>query len=185
MKTFKQFLTELTATTKDGHQITTYFETEQGSKYILSDKNESKRIKSVHANTGGADAGLKTWKSHCLFVPHEDEVMANAPQFMIHRFKHHAPHFEGNQMGFFVLDNGKWRVANKSDAYPKSFAPGSNTDGPILFRISKTPTVGFNVVEYDLANKMLAGYHLGSPVSKIKKISELTQDEVTAFADQK
>ena len=44
--------------------ISTYFETSQGSKYLLSDAGETKRWKSAHANTGGEDAGIP---NRCLY----------------------------------------------------------------------------------------------------------------------
>ena len=54
--------------------ITTYFETAQGSKYLLSGKGETKRWKSAHANTGSEDSGkdlvysfLRDWAQSTSF----------------------------------------------------------------------------------------------------------------------
>ena len=59
-------LFEIAVKSKSGNDVVLYFETEQGSKYILTDKNESKRIKSVHSNAD--DSGLKDWYQKCVFV---------------------------------------------------------------------------------------------------------------------
>jgi hypothetical protein len=63
--------------------ITTYFETAQGSKYLLSDRGETKRWKSAHANTGGEDSGLKEWYPNSMFVPQEDQDQMMAYEHLL------------------------------------------------------------------------------------------------------
>jgi hypothetical protein len=178
-------LSEIKAVTKDGHDITTYFETAQGSKYLLSAKGESKRIKSHHANTGGEDVGVKAWMQHCVFVPNTHETAANCYTFLASKFKHITIYMDGSSNISFKVYDTAWRDATNNDAFPKAVKSGILKDIKIEFPFVKVPKIGFNVVEFNIgANKMVSSYHLGSPVSKVKSIDALTRDELEAFKDK-
>jgi hypothetical protein len=169
-------------TTPFGSNVTTYFETAQGSKYILTSNNECRRIKSVHANTGGDDQGLKKWNSNAVFVSPEFTYQANAYQFLYHRVDHVLVHISGDLLALCLVENGKWRVAKMSEAYPKGVAAGAAKEGPIAFKFTKTPTVNFNIVEYNLkAKNIISSYHYGSPVSVIKPIAEISPEILASF----
>ena len=150
-----------------GNKITTYFETEQGSKYILTDKNESKRNKSSHSNTGGEDKGLHEWKDHCIFVNSKFEYFANAPQFLANTFKldEIKVSTKNNKLAFYH----KGEILKFKDAYPKS-----GGDQPLVFEYTLKPTKDFNCVEYTLKSDgySIKVWHFGSKVSKIEPISD-------------
>jgi hypothetical protein len=173
-------LYELNVTTKDGHQINTYFETEQGSKYILSAKNESRRIKSVHANTGGADAGLQRWYGRCVFVDPKFEYEANAPQFLIGKgIKIYISEANG-KIAFYHKVDGKFAILTWTDAYPKS----NKGAKPLVFEFSLKPANGLHAVEFNAdSTKLVKSYHFGSKISTVKKLSDLSKDEILAFKD--
>ena len=175
-------LFELKATTKTGNPIEVYFETDQGSKYILSSKNESKRIKSYHANTGGEDQGLHKWYERCVFVAAKYVHEANSPQMLINKgFKVYLSE-KGSKIAFYQRVDRKFEVLTWDDAFPKS----NRGKVPLVFEFTETPTKGFSVVEFNInpATKELKSYHFGSPVSLIKKFSELTDQEALAFKDK-
>ncbi len=180
--TFKQYLREAAAAASpSGAKITTYFETDQGSKYLLSDKNESKRIKSVHANTGGDDQGVKKWFPHCVFVADKFQYIANAPMFLMNQLGKISNIFisvKGTRVAFYKKVNDKFEICTYDDAYPKS----KKGPVPLVFDCSLKPAVGLSVVEWSAnANGSLINYHMGSPVSVIKNINDLSDDEVNAF----
>jgi hypothetical protein len=185
MITFKQFLLEITASTKDGHKITTYFETAQGSKYVLSEKGESKRIKSLHDNTGPDDVGLKDWMQHCVFADPKDEKSANAFQFLMNYHDNILISAKNGKITFMVVDNKQWRNATFGDAYPKAAKEPEHSDKKdniLSFTYVKDPKMGYLCVEFDVrTNQTVSSYHCGSPVSKIKKLSDMSETELRAF----
>ena len=75
LKTYKIF-ESITSTT--GNKVVIYLETGQGSKYLMTDKGETKRWKSDHANTGGEDKGLKDWHQNSFFIDPKFENEANS-----------------------------------------------------------------------------------------------------------
>lgn len=178
-------LSEITATTAQGHKILTYFETAQGSKYLLSEKGESKRIKSLHANTGTDDVGLKDWMQHCVFTKAADEKLANAFQFLSNYHKDIMLNVKNGKLILMIVENGKWRDATFGDAYPKAVKQAehsSKKDDVLEFAYEKQPKLGYNSVEFNVRpNKTVSSYHFGSPVSKIKQVSDMTQAELEAF----
>ncbi len=153
--------------TPTGNKVVTYFETEQGSKYILSDKNESRRNKSVHANTGGDDKGIHDWNTHCIFVDPKFEHKANSIIMLDGKIgiKNIKISTKNNKLAFY--HNGK--VLLFKDAFPKT-----GGEDPLYFEYTLTPTKGFHVVEYNLQSDgySIKSYHFGSKVSVVKPMTD-------------
>jgi hypothetical protein len=174
-------LLEANVSNTRGNKVVKYFETAQGSKYMLSDKNESKRIKSVHANTGGTDVGLKDWMDHCIFVPEKYQYEANSVQFLMNHMNNINEIYISLKNGrgaFYKKVNGQFVILTWDDAYPKS----KKGEIPLAFNFTLLPTIGYTVVEYNMnSNFSLSKYHCGSPVSVIKDIDDLPMDVIKSF----
>lgn len=148
---------------------------------MLSEKNESKRIKSFHANTGGSDAGVKSWYRNCIFVPSKFNYEANSVEFLTNRLLNIHDIFisvKDNRAAFYKKENNKFEILTWDDAYPKS----NRGKIPLVFNFVYEPIKGYSVVEYDaLPNDSLKKYHMGSPVSKIQDLDELSFDDIMKF----
>jgi hypothetical protein len=178
LKTYKIF-ESVTSTT--GNKVVTYLETGQGSKYLMTDKGETKRWKSDHAMTGGEDKGLKEWHQKSFFVDPKFENEANSILHLTNkgmRVSNIGIHVENNKVKIYIIKDGKWVIGNMLDAYPKF-----GKDSPLVFDCIDKPTIGYNIVEYNLGdNKFsLKNYHLGSPVTKIIPIDNLDKKELDFF----
>ena len=164
--------------------ITTYFETAQGSKYLLSAAGETKRWKSTHANTGGEDAGLKPWWPKSMFVPQEDQdamlayehLLDGGNKISISRTKN------GRQV-WIIYKGGQWVPAVYSDAYPTySRLNPEKADKVLSFSSSPTPTMGSMAVEYKQEpTGLVRGFHPGSPVSKVMPIDQAAPSDLAHF----
>lgn len=167
-------------TSPSGGKIVKYFETAQGSKYLRTDKGETKRWKKEHPNDW--DSGLKEWFSNSIFVPEADEKFANAGQFLFARDYKVALANAQNKKVFVIFDNG-WRPAKWKDSYPthaKNYP--SLADKILAFNYIEEPKIGYNVVEYNFKpNGTLQSYHFGSPVSKIIKFTDLDDSTFSMF----
>lgn len=194
MKTFYNWLiTENNMSLKgpSGSPVKYFFKTSQGSMYILTEKGESRRIKSVHANTGGEDAGLHDWNQKCVFVPPEDEIKGNSMQYL--RNNYDGPVLlsvqKPNKLTFLMIKNNQWSPVLFKDAYTKSAQDPkfqSKSNEPMEFNYVKEPTMGYNVCEWnEKGNKLVSGYHFGSPVSEIKDINDVDPKILAGFMDDK
>ena len=161
-----------------GNNVSYYFETGQGSKYLITDKGETKRWKSVHSNTGEEDKGLKDWYQKSFFVNPKFEYEANSVLFLTDKGFKCAISIKNNQATIYVVDNNKWRIANMKDAYPKS-----NIDRELTFNITDKVTIGYHATEYNLNpdNFSIKNYHFGSPVTKIVSADKITDEELKYF----
>lgn len=161
-----------------GNKVEFYFETGQGSKYLRTDKGETKRYKVEHSNTGKDDVGLKDWYQKSFFVDPKFEYEANSIQFLIDKGFKCGLSIKNNKATIYVVDNNNWRIGNKSDAYPKS-----GQKGDLIFDISDEIIIGYNVVEYNLNSDKFSikNYHFGSPVTKIISIDKITDQELKYF----
>jgi hypothetical protein len=189
MKHLQSYKIFESVTSTTGNKVVTYLETEQGSKYLMTDKGETKRWKSDHAFSDGEDKGLKEWHQNSFFI---DPKFKNKDGFtttdlansILHltnkgmRISNIGIHVEDNKVKIYILKNGKWEEGNMLDAYPK-FGKAS----PLVFDCTYEPTIGYNIVEYNLGdNKFsLKNYHLGSPVTKIVPIDNLDKKELDFF----
>jgi hypothetical protein len=164
--------------------ISTYFETAQGSKYLLSDAGETKRWKSAHANTGGEDAGLKSWYPKSMFVPQEDQDSVMAYEHLLNKgYKISLSKTQNGKQVWIIYKEGKWIPATYSDAYPTySRMNPDKADKPLAFSSSPTPTMGAMTVEYKQdPNGLIRSFHPGSPVSKIVPIGNADPSDLAHF----
>ena len=155
----------------------TYFETGQGSKYIRKNStSQLRRIKSLHANTGGDDVGLKNWKQQSIFVDPKFEKQANSVQFLMgkgHK-KIALTKAKDGRMVLLIIKDNNWTPATWNDAYPTFVKsnPEYKTK-PLAWEYKKEPTMGYHVVDFNLgSNRIIDDWHLGSPVSKIDSLSD-------------
>lgn len=174
---FRKFETyNITSTT--GNKVVAYFETGQGSKYLITDKGETKRWKSVHSNTGGDDQGLKNWYQHSFFVDPKYQYEANSVQFLIDKGFKCALNIKNDKCTIYIVVDNKWKIANMKDAYPKS-----NIENDIIFEVKFKPTIGYNACEYILNNDnfSIKKYHFGSEVTKILPFDKISDNELKYF----
>lgn len=174
---FKKFESyNITSTT--GNKVVLYFETEQGSKYLMTDKGETKRWKSVHSNTGEDDKGLKEWYQKSFFVDPKYQYEANSIQFLIDKGFKCGLNIKNNKCVIYIVVNNKWKIANMKDAYSKS-----NINNDITFDVVFKPTIGYNACEYIFNddNFSIKKYHFGSEVTKILPIDKITDNELKYF----
>ena len=181
MKYLHSYLIFESITSTTGNKVVTYLETGQGSKYLMTDKGEVKRWKSVHALTGGEDKGLKSWQQKSFFIDPKFESKANSILYLIDKgmiLSNIGIHVENNKVKIYILKDDKWIIGNMLDAYPKF-----GKDSPLEFECVDKPTIGYNIVEYSLEdNKFsLKKYHLGSPVTKITPIDNLDKKDLAFF----
>jgi hypothetical protein len=166
----------ITSTTRN--KVIYYFETGQGSKYLITDKGETKRWKAVHSNTGGDDKGLKDWYQKSFFVEPKFEYEANSIQFLIGKGFKIAINIKKDEATIYVIKDNKWVIGNMRDAYPKS-----NIDRDLKFKIVNNPTIGYNAVEYNLNNDnfSIKNYHFGSEVTNIIDADKITDEQINYF----
>jgi hypothetical protein len=165
-------------TSPSGAAVTTYFETGQGSKYLLSAKNESKRWKSSHANTGGDDQGAKRWYGQCVFVRDEFKYEANSIQFLTGNginISDITISTNATKVAIYIRKDNKWAIATWDDAYPKS----KKGPKPLSFDFVKVPAVGLSCAEFTVdSNHRLKDYHYGSEVTKVLPIDKADQADI-------
>lgn len=164
--------------------ISIYFETAQGSKYLLSDAGETKRWKSAHANTGGEDSGLKSWYPQSMFVPQEDQNSVMAYEHLLNKgYRISLSSTQNGKQVWVIYKEGKWVPAIYSDAYPTySRLNPDKADKPLAFSSSPTPAIGLMAVEYKQdPNGLIRSFHPGSPVSKVMPIDQATPSDLAHF----
>jgi hypothetical protein len=164
--------------------ITTYFETAQGSKYLLSDAGETKRWKSAHANTGGEDSGLKSWYPKSMFVPEEYQDVMLAYEHLLNKgYKISLSKTQNGKQIWIILKDNQWVPATYSDAYPTySRLNPDKADKPLAFTSSPTPGIGMMAREYKQeANGLIRSFHPGSPVSKVMPVEQADPRDLTYF----
>jgi hypothetical protein len=164
--------------------IRVYFETAQGSKYLLSDAGETKRWKSAHANTGGEDAGLKGWYPNSMFVPEEDVDKMLAYEHLLNKgYKISLSSTPNGKLTWVIYKDNKWIPATYQDAYPtySRLNPDKATK-PLVFSFSPAPSTGLMAVEYKKdANGLIRSFHPGSPVSKVMSVEQADPRDLAHF----
>ena len=164
--------------------ISTYFETSQGSKYLLSDAGETKRWKSAHANTGGEDAGLKSWYPKSMFVPQEyQDVMLAYEHLLDKGYKISLSATQNGKQVWIILKDNQWIPATYSDAYPTySRLNPDKASQPLVFSSQQLPKIGMMTIEYKQdPNGLIRSFHPGSPVSKIVPIGNADPSDLAHF----
>jgi hypothetical protein len=164
--------------------IITYFETAQGSKYLLTDKGETKRWKSSHANTGGEDQGLKSWYPNSMFVPEADLDAMMAYEHLLDKgYKISMSGAGGGKKVWVILRDGKWEPATYGDAF-KAYSKlnPEKAAKPLAFTPSSKPVIGYMAVEYKQEpNGLIRSFHPGSPVSKVLPIDAADPKDLAHF----
>ncbi len=141
--------------------------TAQGSRYLVTDDGMVLRHKSAHANTGGEDAGLKSWSDKIeYFDPSEKVGGTTFPLAVSAAVSKGLPvalsTVQDGRRALVILDNGKWRVAKISDVFKHVAAD----DAKILSKYSTTPKLNWNPMDYDISgNGVINRVHPGSPVT--------------------
>jgi hypothetical protein len=164
--------------------ITTYFETAQGSKYLLSDAGETKRWKSAHANTGGEDSGLKSWYPKSMFVPEEYQDVMLAYEHLLNKgYKISLSKTQNGKQVWIILKDNQWVPATYLDAYPTySRLNPDKANKPLAFTSSPTPVIGMMTIEYKQeANGLIRSFHPGSPVSKVMPVEQADPRDLAYF----
>jgi len=164
--------------------ITTYFETAQGSKYLLSKAGETKRWKSSHANTGGEDTGLKEWYPKSMFVPDSDINAMMAYEHLLNAgYKISISKTPDNRRVWVILKANSWTPALYSDAF-KTYTRlnPEMASKPLVFTASPVPVMGYMAVEYKQdPSGLVRSFHPGSPVSKITPIEQADPKDLAHF----
>jgi hypothetical protein len=164
--------------------ITTYFETEQGSKYLLSGKGETKRWKSIHANTGSEDSGLKEWYPKSMFVPQDDQDSVMSYGYLLDKgYKVSLSKTQNGKQIWVIYKDGKWGPATYADAYPSYIRINPDkASKPLAFSSYTAPAIGLMAVEYKQEqNGLVKSFHAGSPVSKVMPIDQATPADLAHF----
>jgi hypothetical protein len=163
--------------------ITTYFETAQGSKYLLSDAGETKRWKSSHANTGGEDTGLKEWYPNSMFVPQEEQDVMLAYEHLVDKGYKVSISKANNKSVWIIYKGNQWTPAMYSDAFPTySRLHPHKANQPLAFTPQSLPAKGLMAIEYRREpNGIIRSFHPGSPVSKVMPIEQATPSDLAHF----
>ena len=150
----------------------------------MSEKGETKRWKSSHANTGGEDSGLKEWYPNSMFVPEGDLDAMMAYEHLLDKgFKISISGTPGGKKVWVILDQGAWRPATFGDAFKKFVqANPSAANKPLAFIASSTPVIGHMAVEFKRdPNGLIRSFHPGSPVSKVLPIDQADPKDLAHF----
>ena len=164
--------------------ITTYFETAQGSKYLLSGKGETKRWKSAHANTGSEDSGLKEWYPNSMFVPQDDmDSMMSYEHLLDKGYKISLSKTQNDKHVWVIYKDGKWGPATYGDAFPTyTRLNPDKASKPLAFSSYTAPAIGLMAVEYKQEpNGLVKRFHPGSPVSKVMPIDQAKPSDLAHF----
>lgn len=166
--------------------ISHYFETAQGSKYLLSEEGETKRWKSAHANTAGEDMGLKPWYSHSMFVPQSDQSAMLAYEHLADRGYPIAISKTGTQQTWIIYKNREWIPATYEDAFPTwSKLHPKQAQQALVFTPQALPQPGLMAVEYRKEpNGLVRSFHPGSLVSKVLPIEQADPADLAYFGIQ-
>jgi len=166
--------------------ITHYFETSQGSKYLLSETGETKRWKSSHSNTGGEDMGLKPWYSHSMFVPEGDQHVMLAYEHLADRGYPIAISQTGTKRTWIIYKDREWIPATYAEAYPNwSKLHPEQAQQALVFTSQSLPQPGLMAVEYrQEANGLIRSFHPGSLVSKVLPIEQTAPSDLAHFGIQ-
>lgn len=163
----------------------TYFETSQGSKYIRLSDGRIRRWKSNHANTAGEDMGLHGWQQNSIFVDSKYEKEANSVQFIHNYHKLSNLGLSKNKDGKLILmlyKDGSWNPATWADAFPVYVKTNPDAASKILgWEYKNEPTKGYHVVDFNLENGRLKGYHFGSEVSLVEPKGTLSDENKKLF----
>ena len=153
--------------------------TDQGSRYLITDDGMVLRNKSIHANTGGEDVGLKAWSDKIEFYDRSKPLVAggmqdlNFPDAVSYLFDKGRVALSKGPNGervAIILDNGNWRPATVGDALPKAVQSKPEWAKTIIKVDADSwgvkPKLGWQPLDYNQrSDGTLSRVHNGSPVS--------------------
>lgn len=170
-----------------GGIITAYFETGQGSKYLLTDKGESKRWKSQHAEHDDWDKGLKEWFERCLFVDPKSKEDADA----VKSFEKLAEDFDKvmlskeseGKLVWYIPKGGTWKKATWEDRNPNYVKLNPQLKGRVIsFEYKNEPEKGLMPVEIiKRPNGTVKKFHCGNEITKLLPISKAEPKDLLFF----
>lgn len=159
-------------TSPKGGNVTHKFYTDQGSEYILTKDGFARRVKSSHANTGGADAGLHEWNKGATRFLDSDEL-GWSYQAWTDRTKPLGFSEKDGIISLVTNDNGKWRYVMRSELRPNAVKNGTIKDGIVQSAYTTEPKVGKWMLEYGTnPTGEINWFHPGSQVAFIEGLKQ-------------
>ena len=159
-------------TSPKGGNVTHKFYTDQGSEYILTKDGFARRVKSSHANTGGADAGLHEWNKGATRFLDSDEL-GWSYQAWTDRTKPLGFSEKDGIISLVTKDNGKWRYVMRSELRPNAVKNKTIKDGIIQSAYTTEPKVGKWMLEYGTnPTGEINWFHPGSQVAFIEGLKQ-------------
>ena len=166
--------------TFDNKTVDYYFETAKGSKYFLSSKGESKRLKAVRANHPG-DSGSKDWYSVCVFTN------ANLEGFFNKLFDFFSESSHSVYLTFPSRREFQWNLSQGGNVpltlndlnWVKKGDAGGNK--PVKLPFSKEPIDGSIPFEMMLSGTRIVNIHFGNKITKVVKASDMTPEQKNMF----
>ena len=153
----KEITMKLFGHTPDGSEHEYYFETEMGSKYVLTSSGMSRRLK--------FDNTIHGWHYKCVFIPGYD-IWSNFDTVIRHCFGHKIPIWLGkDKNGMMNLYTQDGLITNMSQIM-------SNHLGKVHgYRYEVTPLLEAAVFEFDIGqSKELKVFHPGHNVTMAIKL---------------
>ena len=159
-------------TSPKGGNVTHKFYTDQGSEYILTKDGFARRIKTPHANTQGADAGLHEWNKGATRFLDSDEL-GWSYQAWTDRTKPLGFSEKDGIISLVTNDNGKWRYVMRSELRPNAVKNKTIKDGIIQSAYTTEPKVGKWILEYGTnPTGEINWFHPGSQVAFIEGLKQ-------------
>jgi len=151
--------------------ITHKFYTEQGSEYIRAKDGSTRRIKAHHSNAD--DIWLKDRMDKAIFTKNDEWYYFNlAVQLLLenkYKIKICRTNENRNIAIIYICDEGKWRQAYISDAYPESIKNNVLTNWPLKAGYSSIPKIGSIILEFkNNESGLITKAHPWSKVSHIE-----------------
>lgn len=160
-------------TSPKGGNVTHKFYTDQGSEYILTKDGFARRIKTPHANTGGADAGLHEWNQGKTYFL--DDKGNFSGQFRL--IKEKVPNIavatgKDGKMYFMNADTNK--LILNEEIFPKAVEKGILSKGYYNIPYSQEPKLGYSLFEFGTngTTGKINWYHPGSSVAFIEGLKQ-------------
>ena len=163
--------------------------TDQGSRYLITSDGMVLRHKSVHANTGGEDAGMQAWSDKIEFYDRSKPLVPGMMQglafpdaitYLFDKGRIALSKGKNGERVALILDNGAWRAATIADAMPKA-AQAKPEWAKIVIKADagtwgSQPKLGWQPLDYNQrADGTLNRVHNGSPVSHGAKVTASQQ----------
>jgi hypothetical protein len=166
-------------------------QTEQGSRYLITSDGMVLRDKSVHANTGGEDAGLQAWSDHIEFYDKSKPLIFGAMQpfafpdavsYLLTKGRIALSQGQNGERIAIILDNDKWRPATIADAMPKAAQANPEWAKIVIKADAGTwglePKLGWQPLDYNQrGDGTLNRVHNGSNVTHGAKVQQSVAEQ--------